>query len=159
MSITIQPADYVSHHAVALVEQYKVLVESAERVSVRRQAANTINISFNTLLLAAYALVGQTAPSNAERRPLDAWHALVLIVGVAGCLNWWTQIKSYRALNAAKFEIIHEIERRLPARVFYDEWELLKRNKYAQLTNVESLIPGIFGVLYVAMTVFLMVRR
>jgi hypothetical protein len=72
-------------------------------------------------------------------------------------LSWWLLLKSYRDLNRAKFTVINEMENRLEAKVFKDEWEILKkddvtwwRGRYAEFGTVERVVPVIFAVLYVA---------
>ena len=74
-------------------------------------------------------------------------------------------IKSYRDLNTAKFEIINDAEKRLPLKIFYDEWQLLKRERpenwlpenwrawlrwYIEFTIVEMIVPLVFALLYLA---------
>jgi hypothetical protein len=153
--ITIQNAAYEEGYVNALIEQYKLLVDTAERTSAKRQTANTINIGLNTVLIAAYGLADNKSAGNTA----TAWHWLVLVVGIAICLNWWIQIRSYKILNKVKFEIIHKVENHLPVRIFCEEWDMLRARNYDQLTNIESLVPGLFAVLYVAMSLFVALRR
>ena len=60
-------------------------------------------------------------------------------------------ILSFGQLNRGKFDVIHALEHRLPARAFAAEWVALGRgeepSKYKPFTQTESLTPGIFGVL------------
>ena len=80
----------------------------------------------------------------------------ILVAGV-----WWLQLRSYRSLNRAKFQVILAIEReQLPLAIFGDEWKHLKdagvpgwRGRYAELGFVESVVPGIFVLLQVLLLV------
>jgi hypothetical protein len=80
-------------------------------------------------------------------------------------ITWALLIKSYRDLNTAKFKIINDAEERLPLKIFYDEWQLLKREKpenwlpkswrawlrwYVEFTIVEMIVPLVFALLYLA---------
>ena len=139
------PADYL--------ELYKLAVEMADRVSARRGTANTFFVTVNTALLAFLGL--------AELK--TAWP--VAAGGVVISLTWALLIKSYRDLNAAKYTVINKAEERLPLKVFYEEWQIVKKeppeswlpkdwlarlNRYVEFTIVEMVVPLVFAVLYLA---------
>lgn len=134
-----------------LFEPYALAVEMADRVSERRGAANKFFLSVQTTLLAAVGLADTT---------LDhvAWYS-ALTAALTGCAIsavWWLQLRSYRMLNAAKFTVINRLEQRLPARIFMDEWEILKhvgedgshRLGYVELGTTERLIPWVLAGLH-----------
>ena len=131
-----------------LLEQYKLFVGTSEALVSRRQQVNTFFLSVNSIILAAAGLLirGQTAHSIAGP-------ALVML-GMSGmvlCFAWRRMILSFGQLNRGKFDVIHALERRLPARVFAAEWVALGKggdpSKYKPFTRTESLTPWIFGVL------------
>jgi hypothetical protein len=139
------PADYM--------ELYKLAVEMADRVSARRGTANAFFVTVNTALLAFLGLAELQA----------AWP--VAAGGVVISLTWALLIKSYRDLNTAKFTIINDAEKRLPLKVFYDEWQILKKEPpenwlpknwrrwlkwYVEFTIVEIVVPLVFTALYLA---------
>lgn len=134
-----------------VVELYKTAVEMADRVSARRSTANAFFLTAQTALV---TVIGATTPSLL-RAPW--WTALaVAIAGVVLSASWWLQLRSYRDLNRAKFEVINTMERQLPVRIFSDEWDILKRDsakswrtRYAELGTVERVIPGVFALLYI----------
>jgi hypothetical protein len=127
------------------LELYKLAVEMADRVSARRATANAFFLTVNTALLAFVS-----------SRSLNAlW--LVALAGIALSATWWVLLKSYRDLNAAKFQVITEMENNLDAKIFDDEWKRLKENrpegwrgKYAEFGAVERFVPLIFAALYAA---------
>jgi hypothetical protein len=130
------------------LELYKLAVEMADRVSARRATANAFFLTVNTALL-AFVSSGS----------LDAlW--LVALAGIALSGTWWVLLKSYRDLNAAKFQVITEMESSLNAKIFNDEWTRLKENrpegwrgKYAEFGAVERFVPLNFAALYAAVFV------
>jgi hypothetical protein len=80
---------------------------------------------------------------------------VVALAGVTISTTWWLQLRSYRDLNHAKFEVINAMEARLPVRVFSDEWRHLTtaksaswRTRYAELGVSERMIPGVFALLH-----------
>jgi hypothetical protein len=126
------------------LELYKLAVEMADRVSARRATANAFFLTVNTALLAFVS----------SRLDNVLW--LVALAGIALSGTWWVLLKSYRELNAAKFQVITEMESSLEAKIFDDEWKRLKENrlegwrgKYAEFGAVERIVPLIFGALYV----------
>ena len=70
---------------------------------------------------------------------------------------WYIHIRSYRQLNSGKFKPLHELEEKLAYPFFKREWELLEEgenpNKYWRLTVVETFVPAIFLVLFMAVLV------
>lgn len=136
-----------------LFEQYKLAVEMADRVSARRGTANAFFFTVTSALLAT---------AESLTLPLASSLGLVLVVA------WWFLLRSYRKLNAAKFEIIGKLEDHLPVRIFGDEWDILKQqdleqslvrsrflswltkpaSRYAELSLVEQVVPIVFAILY-----------
>lgn len=134
-----------------VIEQYKLYLELADRISNRRDIANAFFLTLNGLLLsAAGTLVDKVylfTPKWALLFPL----AVILFQ----CFFWWRLIISYKQLNGVKFNIVGEFETRLPASPYRKaEWQtLLKEGKdykvYWPLTHLESKIPIIFAVGYI----------
>ena len=95
------------------------------------------------------------------------WPIVFLISGLLGTalsFIWFLNIKSYRVLNTAKFEIINDLERQLPYQGYSREWELLRPTtgspKYLQLTRIEQLVPALIILLFLGIAgygVFLLV--
>lgn len=79
-------------------------------------------------------------------------------VGIIVAVVWFLSVRSYKALSKTKYDIINEVEEMLPVKPFKHEWELLKANKaYRQVTGFEKSLPIVFGVLYVAIIIGLIV--
>jgi hypothetical protein len=132
-----------------LLEQYKIAVEMADRVSARRNLANTFFLTLHTLLITAIGFIFEKGPKIS-----DPWlNIFPLISLLALCYVWWRMIRSYRQLNTAKYRVIGEFETRLPSSPYWSaEWKLLEEGKnpkiYQPLTDVEYWIPIIFGFIY-----------
>src|SRR5205823_6786097 len=98
-----------------LIEQYKVYVDTTNKVSDRRGSAHTLLLTVNTSLITVYGLVlAKDMPLAAAHGP---WTWLVPLAGLLVSLTWFLLIRSYRVLNGAKFKVVNEIERRLPAQL------------------------------------------
>lgn len=86
----------------------------------------------------------------------------MIAVGVFGVFlsaSWYIVIRSYRQLNMGKFAALQELEEKLAYPFFKREWELLgmvekpKPSRYWRLTVVETILPFIFAILYIALIV------
>lgn len=83
------------------------------------------------------------------------WTLLVPVLGIPVSLLWHQIIKSHRDLNTVKFEIIHELERHLPAALFRYEWQIAGKGKnrfYNPVTYIERWIPVAFVFLHLVAT-------
>jgi hypothetical protein len=133
-----------------VLDLYKMAVEMADRVSARRGAANAFFLSVQTAFVGA---MGVTATDNQN---VPWWAALILaLAGISISLVWWLQLRSYRVLNSAKFDIINAVEPRLPLQVFSQEWEMLTGNsggpwwtRYTELGATERQVPWVFAALH-----------
>jgi len=136
---------YESH----LFEQYKLYVEMADRISARRNLANTFFLGVNTALLTAL-----TALLKEDILPKSLISCIPFIAASILCFVWWKMIGSYRQLNTGKFKVIHLIEQNLPIALYDAEWEVLGKGSnpavYRPLTNVENWVPFCFIALYLA---------
>lgn len=131
-----------------LLEQYKLYVEMADRVSQRRGLANTFFLTLNTGI---FALIG----SAAGKLSLGSASFLLapLLAVEAQCLAWFFILRSYRQLNSAKYRVIGALEARLPASPYWRaEWSALGKGKdlklYWPLSHLEQWLPVIFFLLY-----------
>ena len=127
----------------AQIEQYKLLVQSADNNSGRRIASNRYLMALNTAIAGAYVV--QLSTSG------PAWWLLFVSgAGVMIAYLWKRYIESFKKLNRAKFEIIHRMEEDLPWQPFKDEWEPLERDKYEGATSLEILMAIMTGTAHAA---------
>jgi drug/metabolite transporter (DMT)-like permease len=131
----------------AILEQYKLYVEMADRISARRALTNTFFLTLNTGLIAAAAAT--KSDFTASRLLL-----LVLIIAVGQCVAWWWLVRSYRLLNGAKYKVVGLLEERLPASPYWSaEWVALGEGKdwrkYLPITHLEQWVPVAFALVYV----------
>lgn len=145
---------------------YQLAVEMADRVSARRATANSFFFTMQAGL--AVALGAFAINTGAPDHPTPDRFVLTL-AAVAGMIissSWWMLLRSYRDLNNAKFKVINNIERtHMSIRLFCEEWEHLKadepvkswRKRYAELGQVERVVPIAFAVLYAVLAVYVAV--
>ena len=108
-----------------------------------------------------------SSPPSRPDVELELYKLAVAAAGIVFAIAWWWLLQSYRKLNRAKFEVINEIERRLPLGLFTAEWGRLESAKaprrlwppsalrawvrgYHELGTVERVVPVAFAAIYVA---------
>lgn len=120
-----------------LLEQWKSCVEMANCNSERRISTNNVYISINAAIIALISF------------SLDYKSILLSVVGTIVCVLWLNSIDSYKRLSSVKYEIINEIEKKLPISPYGYEWSLLSENKkYKRFTHIERILPWIFIILF-----------
>lgn len=134
----------------AILDQYKLYVEMADRISQRRGLANTFFLTLNTTIFTLVGMFWRDRPAGSSW-----WLAFPLVAVLGQCFTWFYLVRSYRLLNSAKFAVIGALETRLPASPYWRaEWYELGEGqdptKYWPLTHIEKWIPILFGVTYVA---------
>jgi hypothetical protein len=137
---------------------FELYLATAEKVSDRRAQANAWMLSVNSAIVALYGYLpaDKAAVSGAQKA---VWLWAIPAAGVIVCLAWGALLTSYRKLNGAKFAVLMEIEKELPLALFTREREIYHGARRRSLSYVESLIPGCFILLYLAMLVVAIVAR
>lgn len=110
----VGPAEYSvadDRYRQAVLDQYKLCVEMADRVSARRNLTNTFFLSLNSAVVAVVAAVSGGALADASVPLLLAGLVILLVQ----CAAWYVMVRSYRQLNRAKYAVIGAFEERLPA--------------------------------------------
>jgi hypothetical protein len=129
------------------LDQYKLAVEMADRVSARRGLANSFFAGLQSSLVAIEGLA-------------DLNHRAVAGAGLVLAIAWWMQLGSFRQLNAAKWQVITKMESQLSASPFADEWAILETRRrsgvptrYLNLGVVEKVVPVTFGVIFASLLI------
>lgn len=141
------------------MEQYKLAVEMADRVSARRHGANALFLSGITTLTVLNGLVGGNSRVLAS-----------IVCGSTAllCTVWYFTLSSYRALNSAKFAVIQQMELSLPFQMYkaeevhYKDYDTSTTGtqaergtkKWRPLSRSEQYVPMLFGTASVVALVF-----
>ena len=131
-----------------LLNQWQTCVDMANSVSQRRDNMNNIFITLNLAIMAAVSITW------------DIKSLFILIAGITICILWILNIRNYKLLNTAKFNVINSIEEKLPSATFKDEWQFLKNSKkYMDSTTLERILPITFIILYIATVIAIIVIK
>jgi hypothetical protein len=153
--ITQTPAHYGEKFQDHLLEQYKLYVESSQRISERRLNSGNFFLAINSSLVAVFGIV---LSSFGHHR----WNAAIPVTGILVSFVWFRLVRSYKDLNSTKFIVIHELESYLPAALFRYEWTVCGHGdpkKYRPVTHTEQWIPLIFMVFYFVLILYALLAR
>ena len=153
----MNPEEYGDKYSDHLIEQYKLYVEMADRVSQRRDQSNRFYVALLGALAAILVIAARFVLSDDGESSMFMT-AVFLTSGIFGAILsiiWYLNIRSYRVLNSAKFEVIHEMEKEIPFDGYAKEWEILRppegSPKYLQLTAVEQFVPILVFLTFAAL--------
>jgi len=137
--------NYRSH----ILEIYKQYVQLTDKISERRQSANSFFLTLNSAIV---ALVGYVNVSSDSTRAAASFFWLVAISGMLLSFLWYRLIRSYKDINGGKFKVVHAIEKLLPLRPYDAEWTALGKGKdpnlYLPFTHIEVYVPWIFFIIH-----------
>lgn len=127
-----------------LIDQYKIMVGSTEKVTEQRLKVNNLFFTVTTSVLSVSILLGKSFGFTI----LAMLGMLTLTIMALLVTNFWNRlIQSYGKLNKGKFELIAEIENKLETDMFQREWIILKdKIKYVPNTETEAKIITLFRV-------------
>lgn len=103
-----------------VLAQWPTCVEMANSVSQRRDTMNNIFVTLNLAIVAAISI------------NWDVKSLFILVAGIVVSVIWLLFIRNYKLLNTEKFNVINDIEKKLPVKPFNDEWKRLEKNKKYQ---------------------------
>jgi hypothetical protein len=153
-----EPGTSAAQETALLLEQYKIYVEMADRVSARRGTTNAFFLTLNTAIFSAIGFVW-----GRDAHPAASWLLVFpMLVFVGQCLAWFWLVRSYRQLNGAKYAVIGAMEERLPASPYWAaEWKALGEGndpaRYWPLTHLEQWLPLFFAITYLGGFIAIMV--
>jgi hypothetical protein len=127
------------------LKQYEILVDSATKATVWRQNTNNFFLTFNSVILGVVVYL---------QNFFSLTPFVLSFVGILTSLIWLKNIKSFRILNQAKFELIKKLEKELSLPIFSEEEKLLKKKGYSELTKIERYIPIIFLIAYILVLLY-----
>ena len=140
------------------MEIYKLHADLADRISQRREGANRLYVSLLVGLVVLTAALLRFGATEVFQPP---FLLLIGICGTALSASWFIVIRSYRQLNSAKFNVLHQLEERLVFQFFKSEWDPAdqgqKSNKYWRLTVVEQSLPVIFALIFLTLVVYALI--
>lgn len=123
-----------------LMQQYKIMIETSEKLMERRLSTTNLYTTLCSTLLTF-----STASIAFKNLLLSG--VIFLISGIIIfilCSNWKNLLVSYEMNNAGKYEVINSIEKKLPANMFDCEYRYNTFNGIKSFSFREKRLPNIF---------------
>lgn len=121
-----------------LLEQYKIMVGSTEKVTDQRMRVNNLFFTVTSSILSISLVVGKAF----EFSVVGAIGMLLLsLMAYLVTFLWEKLVRSYGKLNTGKFTVIDQIEKQLRTNMFEHEWQVLKEGVgYESNTETEAKV-------------------
>lgn len=129
------------------LEQYKLFIESTEKVSNRRLETNKFYISLLGIVISLILFIFQYKNNSTII-------FFACLFGILLSFLWLLKLNSFKKLNSAKFRIISKLENTCNFKPYQEEWRILKKNGYSELTNLEGYVPIIFILAFLLLFIF-----
>jgi hypothetical protein len=140
-------ASYGESFQAHLLEQYKLYVESAQRVTDRRITTGNYLLTVNSFLLTVFGVASSQHVGG-------FWLAIVPVAGLLVSFTWYSLVVFYRNLGAGKYKVIHQLETFLPVAPFRCEWRTARDGKvrrHTGVTHMERVVPLTFAAIYLVL--------
>lgn len=165
----VQPAPSIDKF-----EEYRLFIESTERLTDRRQLTAQIWVTLHTLLFASLGFLTKEAwasvlsapePGSAQATGGGQWIFVasigpLLVLGIFSCMIWRKMLASYRSLIGWRYDQLMAMERSPQLqglhRVLNREWENFfgpDAREQIGFTRLEALLPVVLTVVYAAFAV------
>ena len=135
------------------LEQYRIYVESADKISDRRIGVNTFFITLNSVLIPVITMFCSNT----------LLLLLLAFLGIVFSILWFFNLKNYKQINSCKFHLIQEMEKYLPVNLYKMEWKILtKKNsnkKYIPVSKLEMILPIIFLFIYAVIIIYFLFSK
>ena len=133
-----------------LLEQYKSYVGDLGNIGSRYTTTNGFYLSIVSALI---AFIGFTRKEE-SLETLRGWiYIAVPIFAILLCLVWHLTMKFYSGLFKVKFDVLREMEQRLPFPTYETEDRLLRERK-SRLISIEKWVPAILSLPFVIVLAF-----
>ena len=132
--------EYSNEYNELLFEQYKLMVQTSEKLMERRHSTGNL---YTTICSALLAFLGASfAFKNLLISGIIALLSGLIIIVL--CINWRLSLSAYDLNNRGKFEVINQIEKNLPADMFECEYRYNTLNGIRSYSMREKKLPIIF---------------
>lgn len=139
--------------------QYKLYIESSFQVTNRRTQTNKFYISLLTIMLG-------TIPLGIKFIEYEYYRNFIFlslsILGILLCLLWFLIICAFDKLNMTKYDIIREMEEKLPFQLYKKEREVLGLDKrfgnLQKLTVIERATVVLLSIPYILLLIYAIIN-
>ncbi len=140
-----------------MLEQYKMFLESTEKHVDRRQQLTATYMAVVTALIPVIIFM-----LSSENPIMVISTVIISIIDILLSVSWLKMISAYGKVSSSKYEILQQIEKKLPLSILLAEWTHLsaKEQNYVSFTKREQAFPSILicvniALMFVAIILFI----
>jgi hypothetical protein len=148
----VNKEDYGDKYNEHLLEQYKLFADSIIRLGERRAQTNRFYIS---ILSGLIVIVSFATSGKMFTEFQSILFATVALLGIVLCIIWRLNIQSFGVTSARRYEVLNEMEEKLPFQTYAKAWSLLQPDrKYIPMAKVELFIPFVLLIPYLLLLAY-----
>jgi hypothetical protein len=138
----------------ALLEQYKMLVESIDKINDTREFSNSFWIGANGVGLSALAYLRDA--QNIYQHHKSFLLMTLIAMGVLFCLSWLSYLATIKKSVEIRGQLLVHLEKNLPLQIFSKIFALSEtKSDTGSLTAKEMFVPGLFLLGYIFSAILL----
>jgi len=131
-----------------ILEQYKMLVESINKINDTRESSNGFWIATNGVGVSILAYIRDA--HNISQKQISILLITLIILGIVFSLSWISYLFSIKKSLEVRCDILVKLENTLPVPIFSKIFSLSnEKTSKAELTVKEMFVPSLFLVSYI----------
>lgn len=135
-------------------EQYKILVESINKLNETRESSNNFWIGVNGIGVSAIAYLRDTQNIAHYHKHFLLW--TLIVIGIFLCFSWISYLTTIKNSLATRGLVLMELEKGFPVPLFSKVFALShEKASNTPLTQREMLVPYLFLLGYIFFGVLL----
>jgi hypothetical protein len=136
-----------------ILEQYKMLVESINKINDTRESSNGFWVATNGVGVSILAYLRDS--HNIGQKQISILLLTLIILGIIFSLSWISYLSSIKKALDVRCDILVKLENSLPVPIFSKVFFLSnEKTSKAELTVKEMLVPGLFFISYILFAIF-----
>lgn len=138
-----------------VLEQYKILVESLNKLNDTRESSNTFWMGVNGLGISALAYLRDAQNIVQHHKPLLL--VTLVVIGIFFCSSWLSYLWTIKKSIIMRSQLLVEVEKNFPVSIFSKIYTYSpeKSGRAGALTVKEMLVPYLFLTGYIFFAVLL----
>jgi len=138
----------------AWVEQYKILVDSLNKLNETRENSNNFWVGVNGLGISATAYLREA--HNIAQEHKSFLLSTLVMVGIVFCMSWLSYLYTIKKSIEVRSSLLMEMEKKLPNALFSKIFTYSPEHRgRSVLTAKEMLVPYLFVTGYIFLAILL----
>lgn len=139
-----------------LLEQYRILTEQVNKASENRESLNNFWITLNGAIVGGISYIKDMQIDGSN--PKNFFICALVFFGFVLCIIWIQALGKIGKDIEIKNEMVMEMERFLPAKIFTTSYQIkVRAQENDSIASIEKNIPLVFCVAYTIVAISLLI--